>query len=139
MRSHSLFALNHRARSIIFYAYDPLRLQEKHDPGSFKRFAPRVFNVVRLIRELEPFFLADGAPEVLAVEPLIAEAPPVEAKLHTANGRTIAVVTGDGPGEVRAKIKVGRSGMKSRFGHTKEVGNGIYEFAGKDTISDILE
>ena len=139
MRSHVLLALNHRVRSVIFYAYDPLRLQEKHDPGSFKWFSPRVFNVIRLLKELEGFFLADDAPRALEVKQEINPGSPVEAKLHTANGRTIAVVTADGPGEVRAKITVGRPGMKSRFGHTKEIGDGLYEFSGKDTISDILE
>ena len=139
MRSHVLLALNHRVRAVIFYAYDPLRLQEKHDPGSFKWFSPRVFNVIRLLKELENFFLAEAAPQALEVKQEVNPGSPVEAKLHTVDGRAIAVVTADGPGEVRAKITVGRPGMKSRFGHTKELGNGVYEFTGKDTISDILE
>ena len=107
--------------------------------GSFKWFAPRVFNVIRLLKELEGFFLVEEAPLALKVEQEVNPGSPVEAKLHTANGRTIAVITADGPGEVRAKIEVGRPGMKSRFGHTKEIGGGVYEFTGKDTISDILE
>ena len=40
---------------------------------------------------------------------------------------------------ITAKIKVGQAGLKSRFGHTKDLGNGSYEFTATNTASDILE
>ena len=139
MRSQSLLALNHRARAVIFYAWESIFRHDNFEPGASKWFAPRVFNVVKLLRELEAFFLADDAPKPIEVVPAEGAPSRVEAKLHTAGGKTIVVVTADGPGKAQATIKVGRPGLKSRFGRTKETGGGNYEFTGTDIASDILE
>ena len=139
MRSQALLALNHRARAVVFYAWDSIFKHDKFEPGASKWFAPRVFNVVKLLRELENFFLADDAPKPIEVVPAEGAPSRVEAKLHTAGERTIVVVTADGPGKAQATIKVGRTGLKSRFGRTKEIGGGNYEFTGTDIASDILE
>ena len=139
MRSQSLLALNHRARAVIFYAYESIRRQDAFDPGSSKWFEPRVFQVIRLLKELEPFFLAEAAPQTVMVIPSDGAPSRVEAKLHTAAGRSIVVVTADGPGRAHAMLKIGRTGLKSRFGRTKELGGGNYEFTGEDIASDILE
>jgi len=40
---------------------------------------------------------------------------------------------------VEAVIRVGKTGLKSRFGHTKDLGDGTYEFTAMNTASDILE
>ena len=36
-------------------------------------------------------------------------------------------------------LNVGRDGLKSRFGKTKALGGGNYEFTGTNIASDILE
>ena len=64
----------------------------------------------------------------------------VESRLHTADdSKQIVVITSDGPGEVKAVIHIGKTGLKSRFGHTKDLGDGTYEFTAVNTASDILE
>ena len=139
MRSQALLALNHRARAEIFYAYEAIRKQEACDPGSSKWFEPQLFAVIRLLKELEPFFLADDAPQTVKVIPAKDAPSLVEAKIHTAGKRAVVVITADGPGKAQAILKVGRAGLKSRFGRTKDLGNGDYEFTGMDIASDILE
>ena len=90
-----------------------------------------------LAKELTPFFLADEAPKPVKLES--TGKSKVEAKLHTADGKTIVVITSDGPGAGVAVLNVGRDGLKSRFGKTKALGGGKYEFRGENMSSDILE
>ena len=138
MRSHNMLALNHRARAVIPYAYNSVARHDAYDPGASTRFWPLVANVMKLNKELEPFFIATANPLKL-FEEKIGEAM-VEARLHTADsGKQIVVITSDGPGDVKAVIKTGKPGLKSRFGHTKDLGNGSYEFTAVNTASDILE
>lgn len=138
MRSHNLLALNHRARAVIPYAYNSIATQEKYDPGSSKIRWPLISNVLRLTRELEPFYVAT-AESVELYKKMVGESM-VEARLHTADdSKQIIVITSDGPGEVKTVIHIGKSGLKSRFGHTKDLGDGTYEFTAINTASDILE
>ena len=89
-------------------------------------------------KELEPFFIAAEEP-VKLFEEKIGEAV-VEARLHTADDRKqVVIVTSDGPGAVKAVIRIGRAGLKSRFGHTRDLGDGSYEFSVMNTASDVLE
>ena len=137
MRSQTLLALNFRARGIIFYAYESIRRHDQFDPGASKWFWPQVKSIVALAKELEPFFLADAKPAEVELES--TGASKVEAKRHTAAGKTIVVITSDGPGEGIAVLNVGTDGLKSRFGKTKALGGGKYEFRGMNMSSDILE
>ncbi len=139
MRSQCLLALNFRSRGIVFYAYESVFThQERRDPGSSKWFWPRVANVIKLLNGLEKFFLADQEPR--PVKLTSTGASKVEAKLHTANdGSRIVLITSDGPGEGRAVIDTGITGLKSRFGFTRELGSGKYEFTANNIASDILE
>ena len=138
IRSQILLSLNFRARGVLIYAYDASRRQELLDPGSRKWFWPRVKAVTLLAGELSPFFLADAAPE--AVKLASTGQSRVEAKLHKANdGKMIVVITSDGPGEGAAVLDVGRDNLKSRFGNTKALGGGKYEFSAMNIASDILE
>lgn len=138
MRSQNLLSLNHRARAVFHYAYHSIRKQERMDRGSTQWYWPRVANVVKLTAELEPFFMEDTAP---APVPLENKGPsPIDAKLHKANdGREIAVIVSLGPGQADAVLNIGRTGLKSRFGHTTEIGGGKYRYTSTDIASDILE
>ena len=138
MRSHNLLALNHRARAVIPYAYNSVARHDAYDPGASQWFWPRVANVMRVVKDLEPFFVETEEP-VKLFEEKVGEAI-VEARLHKADDqRQIVVITSDGPGNVKAIIKVGKAGLKSRFGHTKDLGDGSYEFTAQNTASDVLE
>ena len=138
MRSHNLLALNNRARAVIAYAYNSIAAQEAYDPGCSQHCWAAIANVLKLTRELEPFYMADEVPRVLCRQAVGQSV--VEACRHVANdGRRIVVVTSDGPGEVRTVIDVGAAGLTSRFGHCRELGGGRYEFSAVNTASDILE
>ena len=55
------------------------------------------------------------------------------------NGRKYLVIVGCGGGKSDALITVpGAAVLKSRFGHTVHLGNGIYRFRSEDLNSDIL-
>ena len=87
---------------------------------------------------MEPFYVAT-AESVELFKEMVGESL-VEARLHTADdSKQIVVITSDGPGDVKAVIRVGKTGLKSRFGHTKDLGDGTYEFTAVNTASDILE
>ena len=138
MRAQALLSLNFRARALIFYAYESVRRHDKFDPGASKWFWPRVKAVTLLAKELSPFFLATAVPTQVKLTSKGESF--VEAKLHKADdGKEIVVITSDGPGAGVAVLDVGRDGLKSRFGLTKALGNGKYEFRGMNMASDILE
>ena len=137
MRAQLMLALNFRARGIVFYAYESIRRHEPFDPGASKWFGAQVKRICLLAKELTPFFLAEEPPKPVALES--TGESQVEAKLHTAEGRTIVVITSDGPGDGVAVLDVGRDGLKSRFGKTRPLGGGKYEFRGVNMSSDILE
>ena len=137
MRAQTLLALNFRARGIVFYAYESIRRHDPFDPGASKWFGAQVRRIVELANELTPFFLADGQPTQVALES--SGESKVEAKLHTAEGRSIVVITSDGPGVGKAVLNVGRDGLKSRFGKTVALGGGKYAFTGENMSGDILE
>ncbi len=138
MRSHNLLALNHRARAVIPYAYNSVFRHDAYDPGASQRFWPLVANVMKVTKELEPFFIESAEP-VKLFEQKIGDSV-VEARLHTADDqRQVVIITADGPGAVKAVIKVGKAGLKSRFGHTKDLGDGSYEFSAMNTASDVLD
>ncbi len=138
MRSHNLLALNHRARAVIPYAYNSVARHDHYDPGASVHLWPKIADVLKLTKELAPFFLESAEPVRLFREKVGSSL--VEACRHTADdGRQIIVVTSDGPGAVNVIIPVGRTGLKSRFGHTKDLGDGVYEFSAVNTAADLLE
>ena len=137
MRAQTLLALNYRARGIIFYAFESIRRHDQFDPGASKWFGAQVKRIVELAKELEPFFLADERPTEVALES--SGESRVGARLHKAGGRSIVVITSDGPGVGKAVLNVGCDGLKSRFGKTVALGGGKYEFTGMNMSGDILE
>ena len=111
---------------------------DTYDPGASQWFWPCVANVMQVVKDLEPFFVETEEP-VKLFEEKVGESI-VEARLHKADDqRQIVVITSDGPGAVKAVIKVGKAGLKSRFGHTKDLGDGSYEFSAQNTASDVLD
>ncbi len=137
MRSQVLFALNQRARAIIFYSYDSVWRHDKFDKGASEWFWPQVQTATKLAKELTPFFLVVGEPKEVRLTQ--TGKSKIEAKMHRASGRTIVAVTADGPGDAKAVLNVGIAGLRSRYGRTKELGGGKYEFTAKNISSDLLE
>lgn len=149
MRSMVLLAMNLGTKGYCFYSYTPIFFQQEElDPGSSKKFWPQVARTAKLLRELEPFFLT-GQTEIVKVdnqsgkvmnEEGVSVQPFVEAKCYTANGKTVVIVTSDGPGHARAVLHIpGNRMFKSRFGQTRSLGGGKYLFEGDNICSDILE
>ena len=137
MRSQVLFALNQRARAIIFYSYDSVWRHDKFDEGASKWFWPQVQTATKLAKELTSFFLVVGEPKEVKLTQ--TGKSKIEAKLHRAGDKTIVAVTADGPGDAKAVLNVGITGLRSRYGRTRELGGGKYEFTAKNISSDLLE
>ena len=137
-----LLAMNLGSKGYAFYSHTPIfNQQEKLDPGSSKVFWPQVSNVAKLLRELEPFFFTkEVAPKVIVKNEDKNSKPLVEAKAYKANGKTVVVITSDGPGHANAILTIhGSRQYKSRYGFTRSLGNGKYRFEGDNICSDILE
>ncbi len=92
---------------------------------------------VKLLRELEPWLLSLEAAPPVKVDNRAKSM--VDAAAFSAGGKVKVIITGCGPGNSEAVIRVGRDGLKSRWGHTEALGGGNYLFKGVGMCSDLLE
>ena len=137
MRSMCLLAMNLGAKGYCFFSYGSMLRADDLDPGSRARFWPQVSSVVKLLRELEPFFISTESAPAVEVTRNTGEAV-VEAKAYKAGNKLAVVVTSDGPGSVEAVLKVaGNPKLISKFGLT-EFRNGAWRFKATDIASDVL-
>lgn len=137
IRSMALLGVVNRAAGYLFYSYFPVfGQQEKLWPGSSKSFWPDVAATARLLRELSPFVLEGQDIPVTIVRKTTESVDIRGLKL----GEEIrVVVTSAGPNRAEAEINVpGVTGLKSRYGRTKELGNGRYLYSADGINSDLL-
>ena len=93
--------------------------------------------VARRLRGLEPWLLS------LAPAPEVACAPQkdsiVKARAFAAQNNVCVLITAQGPAEAQAELTIpGCPNLKSRYGHTTNLGNGRYLFTATDIASDVL-
>jgi hypothetical protein len=83
--------------------------------------------------------MSDRKPEVIKVTNKGKSM--VEAKKHTSNdgSKSIIVITAEGPGESDAILHIGKPGLKSRFGHLTDLGDGNYGFKATNVASDLID
>jgi hypothetical protein len=153
MRSMALCMAARGAKGFIFYAgnllaatdevfYSPHRKRIKNAPAPQTEtdFARRWVDLCRVgtvLRELEPFLLADKpAPEV-KVE--IEKGEVVAREFRDADGNVRILIAGVGPGESSAVITTtAPTLLKSVFGKCVAIGGNKYRFTGTGICSDIL-
>ncbi|OQA88255.1 MAG: hypothetical protein BWY31_00417 [Lentisphaerae bacterium ADurb.Bin242] len=140
MRSLNLAAAIYNAKGFLFYSYADVRLQEeKLDSANGKMFWNSVRGVSSLLRELEPWIMSvEKAPET-AVVPKHAGKAKVIARAFFSDGKTAVLIVSNGPGPAEAVITVpGCPALKSKYGHTRNLGDGKYLFTGENIASDVL-
>ncbi|NLF62504.1 MAG: hypothetical protein GX574_15295, partial [Lentisphaerae bacterium] len=138
IRSMPLLAAIHGCRCFCFFSYTSIfERTELKDPGSAVKFWPRVTAAAQLLRELEPWLLSlEPAPEVTCV---LQKDSIVKARAFVADNEVRVLITAQGPGEAQAELTIpGCPDLKSKYGHTTNLGNGRYLFTGNDIASDVL-
>lgn len=174
MRSMVLYMAARGAKGFVFYAgnllaateevfYSPNRKRAKNAPApqteaDFERRWRELSRVGSVLRELEPFLLADKpAPEV-KVE--VERGQVIAREFRDADGNARILIAGVGPGESHAIIttsdhrppppgslwsrflslfsKPAPQPLKSLYGKCVPLGENQYRFTGQDICSDIL-
>ena len=138
IRTMVLMPVIYGVKWFVFYSYTTITEKMiKYDPQVMTNFWPRVTHSAKLLRELEPWIMStETAPAVSIAN---KQKSVVDAKAFSSDGKICVVITACGPGKAEAVITVpGAAGLKSKFGKTKNLGNGKYLFSGIDVISDVL-
>ena len=139
IRSMTLLAAIYGCKWFCFYSYTTIwERQEKKDPGSAPGFWLAVTASAKMLRALAPWILSlEKAPEV-KVENKAQSIVDVKAMVH--DGKCRVLVAASGPGKAEAILSIpGKTGLKSRYNRTRELGDGRYLFSGNNITSDILE
>ncbi len=133
MRGHTLLEAAMGAKGFFFYTY--FSCKRHKDKTGIDRW-PDILELTQMLHTLEPFIMSlENAPQA-TVTPKEGE---VIAKAFAANGKVVAIISSI-EGKSSAEVLIpGQPNLKSRYGLTKNLGNGryLYEAAGCD--GDILE
>ena len=139
MTSQCLLAAIHGVKAFILYSWQhAIYLSEKNDPGHSKKLWKDISKTVSVLKSLEPFIMSlDKAPSV-KVKNITGKG--VEAAAFRYGDKICVLIVSIGPGNAKSEIIIpGCSGLKSKLGRTKNLGNGRYMFTGKHIQYDILE
>ncbi|MBP5637992.1 MAG: hypothetical protein J6X55_00810 [Victivallales bacterium] len=133
MRGHTLLEAAMGAKGFFFYTY--FSCKRHKDRTGIDRW-PDILDLTKMLHSLEPFIMSLETAPTAAVT---AKEGEVIAKSFAANGK-VAVVISSIEGKTSAEVRIpGQPNLKSRYGLTKNLGEGryLYEAAGCD--GDILE
>ena len=137
IRSMPLLAAIYGARGFLFYSYFDLRKVDQFLPGSFEREWDKVKKMVAVMKELEPFILSTAKAPAVTVKSEPAGSVHAAAMCDE-KGNLRIIVVGVG-GKTRAAITVDdKRPLRSKFGLTKRLSDGRYEFLADKVNSDIL-
>ena len=145
MRAMALYAAMLGAKGFVFYSnFDIMQRYDQLLPGSGEREWAKVVEMVKPVKELEPFILSMRQPLEIAVESEPKDAVEAGALFDDAgNVRVIIIGTG---GKAKGTFtlpesvtKLNKEPLRSKFGKTKSLGSGRYEFVVEAVDSDILE
>lgn len=145
MRSMALFFALRGAKGFTFYAYHDLKRPASPNRfdtppqtmADFERRWAEVKRIGRVLKDLEPFILADIEPPSLRIE---QEEGRVQAReFRDGDGNVRILIAGIGPGESRAVLTTSAPmPLESVYGNCTALGNNRYRFVGEDISSDIL-
>ncbi len=137
VRTAPLLGAIYGAKGFVFYAYYDITEMERRAPERGERDWNYIKEAVHVLRDLEPYIMSTEQAPTTTVK----ATPPEEvfARAFTKNGKTRVAVVSLGR-KCKAVITVpGHPDLKSRFGKTKNLGGGRYEFAADAIDSDVLE
>ncbi|MBQ7178644.1 MAG: hypothetical protein IJS08_14615 [Victivallales bacterium] len=139
IRSMILISTTQKVRGYMFYNYSIVRYYtEKVDPDHFKLQWDNIAPAVLLLKELSPFILSkEKAPEAKVT---VRSGNEVQALAMKLGGDVRVVIAAVGPDASEAEVYVpGCPNLKSKYGHTENLGGGRYLFKGMHISSDVLE
>jgi len=145
MRAMSLYAAMLGAKGFVFYSnFDIMQRYDRLLPGSGEREWAKVVEMIKPVKEIEPFIMSTKQPLVLDVESEPKGA--VEAGVlfdDDGNFRVIVIGTGGkarGIFELPESIaKLNAKPLQSKFGKTTRLDGNRYEFNADSVDSDVLE
>ncbi len=138
MCAMALLGAIYDAKAYYFYAYHFMFYGSPTSaPKNTEEQWKNVTVVGKLITSLSPYFLSREAAPAVTVKQL--SGAPVAARAFVHEGKTLVVITADGPNACEAEITVpGCTGLKSRNGKTEEIAPGVYKFKGMHIDFDLL-
>jgi hypothetical protein len=146
MRAIALYAAMLGAKGFVFYSnFDICQRYEQVLPGSgiAEREWAKVVEMVKSVKELEPFILSTKKPLEIAVESEPKDVVEAGALLDDQENYRIIVIGTKGKAKgvftlPESLTKLKNEPLCSKFGKTKPLGNGKYEFITESVDSDIL-
>lgn len=124
------------AKGFIFYSY--FDLFRGPDKKQFERRWPEICRVAAILKNLEPFIMADTSGPSVTIESIQGI---VRARcLSDDSGHFRLIVTGNGPKTSEAIISLPEQFdfFQSTTGNTENLGHGRYRFTGKNISCDLL-
>jgi hypothetical protein len=133
MRGHTLLEAAMGAKGFFFYTY--FSCKRHKDKTGIDRW-PDILDLTKMLHSLEPFIMSLEAVPKAAVTNQKGE---VIATAFAANGKVTAIVASI-EGKTAAEVLIpGQPNLKSRYGKTKNLGDGRYLYEANGCDGDILE
>ena len=142
MRSMAYYFVIYGVKGLMFYTYfsefHKERLTLCGDPGYYDDMLLKIKRLVSSIRFIEPFVLSLEKPPTFTIKStgkVVVEARAFKAN----NGKICLIIVGPGGGKAEAVITVPEiDDLKSKYGHTVNLGGGKYKFTSAKLGSDVL-
>lgn len=147
LRSMSYLGAIHDARAFIFYSFPSARryaevIRKVDDPQYYPRTVKMLSEVIGGLKKAEPYIMGSKTPPELTLS--TRGDIRVEARAFRAdNGKVGVLIVGCGgkpnQGGSEAVISVpGCDNLQSAFGHTRNLGGGLYHYRAPRLSSDLL-
>ncbi len=137
MRSVALMMAAYGAKSFVFFAHSPLVHTPEHFDVSFKKVWKDACDTAQTIRDLEPYIL--GEKEMSTPGMNVKSGGPVARVLTADNGKQAVLITTVGKGKTDVVIQLDRRRKyQSKYGRTKALGEGKYQFTCDYLDCDVL-
>ncbi len=137
VRTAPLLGAIHGAKGFVFYAYYDITTMEKRAPERGEQDWDNLKETVQVLHDLEPWIMSTEKAPAVTVESTPEKE--VYARAFVKDGDVRVVIASMGK-PCKAIITVpGNAELKSRFGKTRALGNGRYEFTSDAIDSDVLE
>ena len=137
VRTAPLLGAVYGAKGFVFYAYYDIAAMEKRAPQRGEEDWNNLKETVQLLRDLEPWIMSTEEAPAVTVE--LSVEGEVVARAFVNDGKLRVVIASLGE-KCKAVVTIpGHAGLKSRFGKTRDLGGGRYEFTADAIDSDVLE
>ena len=138
IRSMPLLAAIYGAKGFIFYMYDSATVRlDRRWPGRSEKEWPKIVQMVQMLRELEPFLLSAAPAPDVQVSGAPEEETVARAFASDSGELRVVIVSLGAPCKAVIHVDCGRE-LRSKFGKTRRIAPGKYEYRASAVDSDIL-